>query len=85
MVSEKRLIPRIRGIILSCNHINQRSLGRLGTHSESDHMSLTSAGDKLSFDSPQVCSDKLTSRTPILGAFGFAAGLSRHAVGQKHR
>lgn len=59
MVSQRRFIPRICVIILSWNNINERSLERLRTHSESDHMSLTSAGDKLSLDSLQVYSNKL--------------------------
>lgn len=63
MVFEKRFIPRICVIILSWNHINERSLERLRTHSERDHMSLTSAGDKLSLDSLQVYSDAANSAT----------------------
>lgn len=57
MVSEKSFIPRICVLILSWNHINERSLERLRTHSDSDHMSLTSAGDKLSLDGLRVYSE----------------------------
>lgn len=76
MVSERRFIPRICVIIPGWNHINERTLERVRTHSESDHMSLTSAGDKLSLDSLQVYSGA--------GAFGFVGQLSRPSKGQKH-
>lgn len=59
MDSERRFIPRICVIILGWNHINERTLERPRTHSESDRMSLTSAGDQLSLDSQQVYSDRL--------------------------
>lgn len=81
MVSERRFIPRICVIIPGWNHINERTLERVRTRSESDHMSLTSAGDKLSLDSLQVYSG---SHTRDAGAFGFVGQLSRSSKGQEH-
>ena len=48
---EQRFIPRIRIIILSWNHTNEkRSPESLRTRSEPDRVSLTSAGGKVSFE-----------------------------------
>lgn len=67
-------------IIPGWNHINERTLERVRTHSESDHMSLTSAGDKLSLDSLQVYSG---SHTPMPERLDLLDN-SRSSKGQKH-